>query len=119
MARKPYVFHSLSSCSECGVSGDDFASPNVEAYEVTGELICDDCADTVLERLAEDEDDETNDEEILRLQLLASVLLGALKGLNESILGTAESNASGNPNWEYVSARVNAARAAIAQAEGS
>lgn len=52
------VFHSLSACAECGVSGEDFASPNVEAFEVTGELICDDCAEAVLERAAEAEDEE-------------------------------------------------------------
>ena len=40
------------------MSGDDFASPNVEAFEVSGELICDDCADAVLERAAEAEDDQ-------------------------------------------------------------
>lgn len=54
MTRKPYVFHSLSSCVECGVSGDDFASPNVECWEVLGELVCGDCADGALERWAED-----------------------------------------------------------------
>lgn len=52
--RRPYVFHSLSACAECGCSGDDFGSVNVEAYEVTGELICEDCADAVLERAAEE-----------------------------------------------------------------
>jgi len=54
MSRKPYVFHTLSACAECGASGDDFASVNVEAYEMTGELICDDCADAVLERWEDD-----------------------------------------------------------------
>ena len=56
--KKHPVFHSLSACAECGVSGDDFASPNVEAFEVSGELICDDCADAVLERAAEAEGEE-------------------------------------------------------------
>ena len=56
--KKRTVFHSLSACAECGVSGEDFASPNVEAFEVAGELICDDCAEAVLERAAEAEDDE-------------------------------------------------------------
>lgn len=55
---KPYAFHSLSACAGCGVSGEDFASPNVEAFEVTGELICDDCAAAVPERADEAEDDE-------------------------------------------------------------
>lgn len=45
--RKP-VFHSLSSCASCGVSGDDFESANVEAFELTGDLYCDDCADEVI-----------------------------------------------------------------------
>jgi hypothetical protein len=38
--------------------GDDFASPNAEAFEVTGELICDDCAADVLARIDADEDDD-------------------------------------------------------------
>jgi hypothetical protein len=41
----------------------------------------------------------------------------ALRGLN-GILGRAESNASGNPEWEHVSKPINAARAALALAEG-
>jgi hypothetical protein len=44
------------------------------------------------------------------------VLHAALKDLDTSdILGSAESNASGNPNWEFVSSRINAARAALAK----
>lgn len=39
----------------------------------------------------------------------------ALLGL-KPILDTAESNASGNPEWEFVSARVTSARAAMAKA---
>lgn len=35
--------------------------------------------------------------------------------LREMIHGTIESNASGNPEWEAVSKRINAARAAIAK----
>lgn len=53
--------------------------------------------------------------------LIASApdLLEALQGLEDSgILGTAESNASGNPNWEFVSKHISAARAAIAKALG-
>jgi hypothetical protein len=55
MGRKPYVFHTLSACSQCGVSGDDFPSPSVECWEVLGELVCEDCADGALERHAEEE----------------------------------------------------------------
>lgn len=44
-------------------------------------------------------------------------LLAAIEGL-ANILSTAESNASGNPEWEAVSKRINAARAAIAKARG-
>lgn len=47
----------------------------------------------------------------------SSDMLAALTGL-EGILATAESNASGNPEWESVSAKINAARAAIAKATG-
>lgn len=55
------VFHSLSQCHNCGISGDDFASPNVEAFEATGEMYCDDCAAEVLAGLAEDEDEDRSD----------------------------------------------------------
>ena len=50
-----------------------------------------------------------------RLMAAAPELLTALEGLT-LILAKAESNASGNPEFENVSARVNAARAAIASA---
>lgn len=47
-------------------------------------------------------------------------LLEALQGLEDSgILGSAESNASGNQNWEFVSKRINAARSAIRKATGA
>lgn len=52
-----------------------------------------------------------------RLIAAAPDLLTALIGL-APILATAESNASGNPEWEAVSSRINAARAAIAKATG-
>lgn len=48
------AFHSLSVCAECGASGDDFGSVNVEAFELTGELFCEDCADGAIEQWAED-----------------------------------------------------------------
>ncbi len=54
----------------------------------------------------------------LRTKRLVATMLSALEGL-KPILDTAESNASGNPEWEYVSKRVNAAREAIALASGS
>jgi hypothetical protein len=44
------LMHSLSVCQGCGASGDDFASANVEAFEVTGELYCDDCAEEAIVR---------------------------------------------------------------------
>jgi hypothetical protein len=56
MAREPYILHSLSSCVECGASGDDFASPSIECWEELGELVCEDCAEGALERWAEDND---------------------------------------------------------------
>lgn len=46
--RPPYVFHSLSSCAGCSASGDYFPSPDAEAYEVTGELYCDECAEEAI-----------------------------------------------------------------------
>lgn len=64
-------------------------------------------------------DDAFNRESRANGLLIASApdLLEALHGLN-GILGTAESNASGTPEWEHVSAKVNAARKAIAKALG-
>lgn len=44
-------------------------------------------------------------------------LLAALEALTP-ILEAAESNASGNPEWSWVSPRINAARAAVAKAKG-
>jgi len=55
--RKPYVFHSLSACAGCGCSGDDFGSVNVEAFEMTGELYCDDCADEAIENASQGDDE--------------------------------------------------------------
>lgn len=54
MNRKPYILHSLSECVECGER--DFDGPNVEAYELDGELVCEDCADDYIERWEEDND---------------------------------------------------------------
>lgn len=53
-----------------------------------------------------------------RLIAAAPDLLKALVDLNAGILPSAESNASGNPEWEYVDQRIKAARAAIALALG-
>lgn len=50
-----------------------------------------------------------------RLIAAAPELLAALSGAID-ILGIAESNASGNPEWDYVGPRVAACRAAIAKA---
>lgn len=54
MTRKPYVLHTLSQCVECGAF--DFDGPNVEAYELEGELVCEDCAEAYIERWEEDND---------------------------------------------------------------
>ncbi len=51
MTRKPYVLHTLSECVECGER--DF-SPVIEAYELDGELVCEDCADAYIERWEDD-----------------------------------------------------------------
>jgi hypothetical protein len=59
-----------------------------------------------------------NDEQrksIVRLTDQRADLLAALQGVMD-ILGRAESNASGNPEWDYVGPRVAVARAAIAKA---
>ena len=57
-------------------------------------------------------------ERIIEAASVADDLLEALHGLN-GILGTAESNASGTPQWEFVSSKINTARAAIAKATGA
>jgi hypothetical protein len=44
-----YVLHTLSSCAVCGASGDEFGSVNVEAFELDGELVCEECADQYIE----------------------------------------------------------------------
>jgi hypothetical protein len=54
------IFHSLSVCAGCGCTGDDFGSVNVEAFELTGELYCEECAygaiDDAIEDMGEDEE---------------------------------------------------------------
>lgn len=54
MSRPKYVFHSLSVCAGCGCSGEDFGSVNVEAFELTGELYCEDCANEAIADAAEE-----------------------------------------------------------------
>lgn len=49
MERPAYVFHSLSVCAGCGCTGDEFGGVNVEAFELTGDLYCDECAEQVIE----------------------------------------------------------------------
>lgn len=57
------VFHSLSTCAGRGCTGDDFGSVNVEAYELTGELYCEDCAGDAIDQWAEDHpEDEAADQ---------------------------------------------------------
>jgi len=58
-------------------------------------------------------------EKIANALLIAAApdMAAALAGVMD-ILGRAESNASGNPEWSYVGPRVIAARAAIAKALG-
>ena len=63
-------------------------------------------------------DDMAEAEAVADLWIAAPDMLAALEGL-EHILARAESNASGNPEWEAVSGRINAARAAIAKATGA
>lgn len=55
MSTRP-VFHSLSVCAGCGCSGEDFGSVNVEAFELTGELYCEECAGEVIADFADDDD---------------------------------------------------------------
>ena len=78
------------------VTGVDGANANDSVYRLDIRGI--DCADA-------------------RLIAAAPDLLAALEGVM-NILGRAESNASGNPEWDHVGPRVAAARAAINQARG-
>ena len=36
----------MNACEECGE--EDF-SPNIEAFEISGKCVCDDCADVIFE----------------------------------------------------------------------
>jgi hypothetical protein len=56
MSKRP-PFHSLSACFDCGATGDDLPSANVEAFEITGEIMCDDCWQDHCERQWEREPD--------------------------------------------------------------
>ena len=51
-------------------------------------------------------------QQILRLRAERDALKAALENVM-GILGKVESNASGNPEWDYVHSRVDAARAAL------
>ncbi len=42
------AFHSKSVCAGCGCTEEDFGSVNVEAFELTGELWCEDCAENAI-----------------------------------------------------------------------
>jgi hypothetical protein len=57
------------------------------------------------------------DADTAQLLSAAADMAKALAGL-KAILDSAESNASGNPEWEAVSAKINAAREALAKATG-
>lgn len=52
------VFHSLSVCAGCDCTGDEFGSVSVEAFEVTGEMYCEDCADEAIHEALANEDDQ-------------------------------------------------------------
>ena len=38
-----------SECEHCGASWDYNQQPNVEAFEIAAELVCDDCAEAIFE----------------------------------------------------------------------
>ena len=46
MTESPKCVHGPNCCSGCG---DDDISPNVEAYEISGQILCDNCATQVFE----------------------------------------------------------------------
>jgi formylmethanofuran dehydrogenase subunit E len=41
----------MPTADRCASCGEDFAhfSPNVEAFEISGEIVCDDCAEAIFE----------------------------------------------------------------------
>ena len=41
-----YVDQSINACEDCGESD---ISPNVEAYEISGKIVCDECAEQIFE----------------------------------------------------------------------
>lgn len=40
-----------SACEECG---EEIVSANIEAWELTGALLCDECASAAFEQISED-----------------------------------------------------------------
>lgn len=93
-----------------------------EAYaaimESTQDYLCDNAQFNIASKLeTANREASYAREQVKRERSIKAELLEALQGLS-NILNSAESNASGNPEWEAVSKRINAARAAIAKATG-
>jgi superfamily II helicase len=44
------MHHAMTGeCDHCAASWDYDMQPNIEAFEMTGEIVCDECADAVFE----------------------------------------------------------------------
>lgn len=92
-----------NTCGECLHIGENSSMASDCFYEEAANRACEQFELVVRQSVSQTVNDE---------------MLAALRGL-ESIMGSAESNASGNPEWERVSSRGNAARAAIAKASAN
>jgi hypothetical protein len=86
--------------------------------DATQDYLKDNVAFNIASRIDVAEREATSDRQQMNaMRACYDAMILALHGL-EGILATAESNASGNPEWQHVSRRINAARAALALAEG-
>ena len=41
---------SLNRPNECETCGEDDFSPNIEAFEISGQIVCDECAEEIFEQ---------------------------------------------------------------------
>ena len=48
------MIHKLGLEGLCEQCGEGVASPNIEAWELTEGLLCDECAESAFEQMAED-----------------------------------------------------------------
>jgi formylmethanofuran dehydrogenase subunit E len=49
------MLHKLGLEGLCEQCGEGVASPNIEAWELTGDMLCDECAESAFADIAEDD----------------------------------------------------------------